>query len=849
MKSFQVFSVSPRIPEKIAFLETLARNLWWCWSMDARQLLRRIDPALWREVSHSPLEYLRRLPLATLESLAEDDAFCAALKAVQAKLEGHLEKAAVQAAKTGITRVGYFSLEYGMHESVRLYSGGLGVLAGDHLKSASDTGTPITAVGLFYHQGYFRQYLDDSGWQQERYPESDMRNLPMSRMNGADGLPARVSVPLPGGQILADVWKLNVGAVPLILLDANIPENPPELRGVTARLYGGDKLNRLRQELLLGVGGFKALVQLGLEPEVCHLNEGHAAFLSLARIAHLVHARGLDINSAFEVASRAAVFTTHTPVPAGNETFPIDLLRPHLEALAKETGIAADQVIDWGRAPGDAESPELSMTILGLRLAQRSNGVSRLHGKVSRGMWRHLWPDRMEEELPIRHVTNGVHCPTWISEENAALLERYVGSDWDEGCADAETLARIDDIPNEEIWLAHERARDRMIRLCRERMERQFAARNAPAAKLKEMRSVLEREALTIGFARRSAEYKRGRFLLAEPDRLAALLKSKDRPVQFIFAGKAHPADEPGKKIIQEIVEFTRREGLGRHIIFVEDYDMRLARFLVQGVDVWLNTPRRPHEASGTSGMKAAINGVLHASILDGWWDEGYAPNCGYAIGGGENYDDAGYGDAVEVHALYNLLEDQIIPRFYDRPGGGDPEKWVGMMKASMKMALSKFSSRRMVLDYQRDLYRPAAEDYRQLIADDGALARKLATERQQLNATWSEVSVDPPVPDQDLSALHLGDSFGVSVKVRLPHSNPDQVDVEVCCGDVDGQGVLKSGKFQTLQHAGELKDGTHEFRGEIACDRSGRFGLTARATPKGDAWSRAIPGFVSWAD
>lgn len=843
MKVFQVINVAPSFPKPIRFLEELARNAWWCWNQDAQELLRRIDPSLWRECGLSPLEFLRRVPRATFDALAADDGFIAQL----AKLEARFRESTAPPKNPPHGLVAYFSLEFGLHESIRLYSGGLGILAGDHLKAASDTALNLVGVGLYYHQGYFEQKLNHEGWQQEHYPENDLENLPMKRVRGEDGEPVRISIPFPDGECHARVWVLAVGGIRLYLLDANMAENPPHYRDITSRLYGGDHFMRLRQELLLAVGGFRALVAAGLEPVVCHMNEGHAAFLSIARIEYLVQQKGLDLDMAVEVAARANVFTTHTPVPAGNETFPVSLVEEHIKALEPQTGVPPWRVIEWGRAPGDS-SQELSMTILGLRMAHRANGVSELHGDVARGMWQHVWPNRLRDELPIGHVTNGVHAPSWLSPEILSLIQQYMGADWENGAFRPEILARLDNIPDEELWRVHEQSRNRLVTAAREAVAKQSSARNATRSELSAARALLDPDILTIGFARRAASYKRATLLLNDPARLEALVNHREWPVQFIFAGKAHPADNHGKDFIRQVVEFSRRAGVRGRFLFLENYDMRVARALVQGADIWLNTPVRRMEASGTSGMKAAMNGVPNASILDGWWCEGYSPECGWAIGNGEEYEDMEYGNAVESAALYRLLEEDIVPSFYSRPGGGAPHAWVTMMKASIKMAIGWFTSRRMVLEYRDKFYQPASDTYLALMGKNGAAARELLIRKTVLDAHWSKVKVGMPHAQRELSGLHTGDSFAVTTNVFLGEIKPSDVVVELCIGHAVSGNQAKSPVFTPMTLKTPREDGSFDYTLTVPCEESGRFAFTVRAVPAGDNWKASSPGYVTWA-
>ncbi len=843
ISSIQVLNVAPCIPKPLRFLETLVRNVWWCWNEDAIALLRRMDPSLWRQVGGNPLEFLRSIPQPTLQSLAQDTSFQKQLAAVEARF--HQSVGRDPEVEHG--PVAYFSLEFGLHETVRLYSGGLGVLAGDHLKAASDLGLPLTAVGLFYHQGYFEQHLNQDGLQQEHYRNEEIPDMPLIRAKTPDGDRLLVSIPLPEGQLYARVWELPVGGIRLVLLDANVPENSPEFCEITSRLYGGGEQNRLRQEMLLAVGGMRALLQMGIEPEVCHMNEGHAAFLSLARLEHLTKTRDLNLAAACEVVAHSNVFTTHTPVPAGNETFPIHLVEQHLRALETETGVPTQQVIEWGRSPGDTHS-ELSMTILGLRMAHRSNAVSKLHGDVARGMWQHVWPGKVHDEVPIGHVTNGVHAPTWISPEILALFQRHLGPDWERAAENPEALARIDDIPDEELWRAHELARTRLLKAIRTGAESQLLRSNAPQADLAAARGVMDQNVLTIGFARRAASYKRATLLLRNPDRFEALLNHSQRPIQIVFAGKAHPADNHGKDFIRQVVHFSRRPGVRKRMIFLENYNMAMARSLVQGADIWLNTPRRRLEASGTSGMKAALNGVLNCSILDGWWCEGYSRQCGWAIGNGEEFDDENYQDEVESAALYRLLEDEIAPTFYDRSEGADPARWIHMMKACLRMALGFFTTRRMVSEYRDRFYKPASADFRSLLANGAEKARGLVIHRQRLDSLWSQVKVGRPVTDRDLTGLHAGDTIQATVSVFLGQLKPEEVRMEICQGPLDSQSTIRNHAFMEMPVVKDHGNGWFDYQTTLALPKSGRFGFTARALPAGTTWQLTSPGHVTWA-
>ena len=848
MRKIHVFDVAPAVPPELAFLEKLALNFWWCWNPEAIALFQRIDPQRWRDTEHNPLAFLSSIRQQRLQDLAGDDSYLSHQAEVQAAFETRVPLADARGrADTSCTA--YFSLEYGIHESFRLYSGGLGVLAGDHLKAASDLHLPLVAVGLMYRQGYFQQYLNSDGWQQERYPENEIAELPVEPATGSDGRQLEVGLPLPEGQLKAAVWRVDVGRVPLYLLDTNVQDNPPALREITAQLYDPDRTMRLRQELLLGIGGYRALVALGHTPRAIHMNEGHAAFTSFGAIEQLVRAEHLDVDTAQEVARSSTVFTTHTPVPAGNEAFAVDLVRPHLVALQEELRIPADKAMTWG-LPANAQKAEaFSMTVLGLRMSRAANGVSELHGSVARRMWQHLWPARPQDEVPIGHVTNGIHVMSWVSSDNAVLYDRYLGPQWRAHPTVEEVLDRIGEIPDEELWRAHEIGRSRLIRTVRYLAERQSLARSAPREEIAQARASLDLDVLTIGFARRFATYKRSTLLLREPERLEALLTSKVRPVQFIFAGKAHPADDHGKDLIRQIVSFARKAGVAGKIVFLENYNIYAARSLVQGVDVWLNTPRRPHEASGTSGIKAAVNGGLHLSTLDGWWCEGYSPDCGWAIGHGEEYDDVEYQDMVECQALYNIIENEVVPAFYSDRSADIPERWVRMMKASIRMALAGFTSRRMTAEYSTRFYGPAMQACTELLADDARLARERVTQRNRLASLWHGVYLDIPTPDRDVAKVRVGDTFAVTTRAHLGDLRPEEVDVQVYHGPVNSLNAITESHAERMEAVEQQEDGAHVYRQTVTCRATGRFGFTARATPRGVDHKGIMPELITWAD
>lgn len=844
MINFQLYNVAPKMPEELSFLERLSYNIWWSWHPEATELFQRINPALWRKVEGNSRKFLSMIPQDRLNELTKDRAYLRQLK----RVEQDFQRDSVKNAEKSSRSIAYFSMEYGIHESILLYSGGLGVLAGDYLKAASDTDLPVVGVGLLYRQGYFRQYLDRNGRQLERYHENEIHNMPLTRALDPQGNEVFVKIRLLNHDLFASVWTLMVGNVPLILLDTELPQNPPEFCEITGRLYGGDRKMRLEQELLLGIGGYEALIKMGYDPSVCHMNEGHAAFLSIARIKHLIHDRKMDVETALEVVRRSNIFTTHTPVPAGNEIFKIDLVRPYLEVLLKDVGLDIDRVIEWGVPFGDSnKSNELCMTILGMRLANYSNGVSKLHGEVAREMWRHLWPERAMDEIPIKHVTNGVHVASWISSYKRIIFDRYMGIDLTSNFNKKQLRKNIKNIPDEELWMSHELCRHNMIRRARKCLQERMKCRSLDCATIQQIKSFLNPDVLTIGFARRFATYKRGTLLLRNPERLKMLLNDPEKPIQLIFAGKAHPADDSGKALIQDLTKFCENPEVRSSMVFIEDYDISLARDMISGVDVWLNTPRRPQEASGTSGMKAAMNGVLNCSILDGWWAEAYTPECGFAITGDDNYEDPEDCDNYESHMLFNILEHEIIPCFYERSEGGLPHRWIKMMKESIIMGLENFSSIRMVKQYNNEFYLPALKNYEKLTKDNAVAGKKLVEEKNNLNENYKNLSIEYPQVDRELVDVHVGDSFNVSSKVFLNKLKPEDVEVQVYYGPVNTHNEIIHSHTVVMELAEKLNDGYYIYRHQLQCEHAGRFALTARIIPAGQDWSNSMPGFICW--
>ena len=690
----------------------LARNLWWAWHPEVISIYRDLDPIRWRQLDHNPIALLNEFTPARLESRAAEMVLLSRIHHAYRQLKKYVSNrqtwAAVHAGVLGARPVAYFSAEFGIHESVPIYSGGLGVLSGDHIKSASGLGVPLVAIGLFYTQGYFKQRLDESGYQREEYVDTKVDNVPMELAITPDGEPCSVSIETRTGTLNARVWLMQVGRVPLYLLDSDVEGNKPEDRSLTSRLYGGDERTRIRQELLLGVGGVRALKSLGINPGVFHLNEGHSAFAPLEVIRGHMEENGATFDDSLREIARQTVFTTHTPVPAGHDRFNDTDVEEHLGPVRDALGIDYNQFMGLGRVEPQNHNERFCMTVLGLKLSRHANAVSSLHGHVSRRMWAHLWPWRTEEEIPIGHITNGVHIPSWLAWQMRQLYDRYFPARWGVRMGEPEVWRGIYDVDPGELWETHSALKNLMIGFARRRVSRQCRRRGETDDTIETARNLLNPDVLTIGFARRFATYKRANLLFSDLDRLANIVNDPHRPVQIIFAGKAHPKDEPGKELIQQIANMRHDSTLKHRVVFIEDYDINVCRHLVEGVDVWLNNPRRPLEASGTSGQKAVLNGGLNCSVLDGWWAEAYDGANGFAIGTGTTHSSDDIGDKRDADSLYHVLENQIIPLYYTRDIDGLPRRWLHMMMNSIASLAWRFSAHRMVMDYTRTCYVPA---------------------------------------------------------------------------------------------------------------------------------------------
>jgi starch phosphorylase len=829
IKPLKEFLVRPALPPSLSRLSELAYNLLWTWDYNLRALFRRLDPALWRACGNNPVLMLGRVPQAALERAAQDPRFLTLYRRACERFDSYMQ---LSEAGQSEKLIAYFSMEFGTTECLPIYSGGLGLLSGDHLKAASDADMPLIAVGMLYQKGYFQQVLNPDGWQQEHNPTNDFYTLPVEQVSDENGGELKVSVKLPTGTVWIKIWRINVGRVRLFLLDTNIPENArPEDRDITDSLYGGDIHTRIRQEIVLGIGGLRALKALKLEPTVFHMNEGHSAFLAVERVRILMQEQGLTFDEALDASRQNNVFTTHTSVPAGIDIFDAGLLYEYFHEYCHNVGIGFDQLLALGkRYPHDTQE-RFSMAILAFKTSAYRNAVSVLHRHVSQEMWQDLWPDLPTHEIPITSITNGVHLPTWLNGDLATLYDQYLQPDWRERYVDAKIWELIRDIPDQELWEAHRRRKRRLINFVRERMVKFALARKASNAEVRRLAEVLDPDAFTIGFARRFATYKRATLLFRDVNRLKKLLTNPEMPVQIVVAGKAHPKDHPGKTLIREIVMLSRDPAVSKRLVFLEDYGIEVARDMVQGVDLWLNNPRRGEEACGTSGMKASINGVLNLSILDGWFDEAYETSGGWAIGDRVTYTE----DQDEYHAsaIYSLLENEIVPMYHLGREDGVPDEWVQRMKQCLMNISPAFNCQRMVGEYMDKMYVPAHESYAELRASRFELARQKSRWTAGVHQAWADIKFLELGPGPDASVLS-GSAIPLRTVVDLAGLQPSDVRVEAIVGRVGVEGQLEEPEALTLPAIGQ-RGTAWVFEKEFVPHQTGRLGYALRISPNHD--------------
>ncbi|GFG51385.1 glycogen phosphorylase [Mycolicibacterium agri] len=856
MKALRRFTVRAHLPERLVALERLSINLRWSWDKPTQDLFATIDPDLWKQVGCDPVVLLGQVSPKRLDELATDESFVSRLDDIVHQLDDYLSRplwyqeraAAGDELPNGIA---YFSMEFGVAEVLPNYSGGLGILAGDHLKSASDLGLPLIAVGLYYRSGYFRQSLTADGWQKENYPALDPQGLPLRLLTNHTGDPVLIDLAMPDcGQLRARVWVAQVGRIPLLLLDSDIPENEHDLRSVTDRLYGGDQEHRIKQELLAGIGGVRAIRAFteieGLPtPEVFHMNEGHAGFLGVERIRELIGS-GLDFDTALAVVRSSTVFTTHTPVAAGIDRFPVEMVKRYFGGGDENAsgvcgpllpGVPLDRVIAFG---AEDDPSKFNMAHMGLRLAQRANGVSRLHGRVSRALFNALWPGFDPDEVPIGSITNGVHAPTWAAPQWLQVARELYGGELPTGPAvwEPEAWQRLQHVDPGQIWWIRSQLRELLVKDVRARLRRSWQERGAAEAELGWIATAFDPNVLTVGFARRVPTYKRLTLMLRDPERLERLLLDDKHPIQLIVAGKSHPADDGGKALIQQVVRFADRPEVRHRIAFLPDYDMSMARQLYWGCDVWLNNPLRPLEACGTSGMKSALNGGLNLSIRDGWWDEWYDGENGWEIPTADGVSDEGRRDDLEAAALYDLLEQSVAPKFYDRDEHGIPVRWVEMVRHTLEVLGPKVLASRMVRDYTEKYYAPAAQSLRRTVEpleEGGAAfgaARDLALYRQRAQEAWPKIQItdvdSTGLPDTPL----LGSEMTLTAKVQLAGLRPDEVTVQAVLGRVDAADALVAPVAVTMTHVGSADGGLEVFSTTTPLPVAGPVGYTVRVLP-----------------
>lgn len=846
-------AVFPTLPKRISRLYDLAYNLWWSWTPEAQALYSDLDPQLWSDVKHNPVGLLANIEPAKLEAAAQDQAYLQRFDAILADFDAYMQRTDTWFQQTypqhRTTPIAYFSAEFGLHESLPIYSGGLGILAGDHIKEASDLDLPFVGIGFLYPQGYFTQRIGRDGAQEAYYDKLAFGTVAAKPAVGKDGKEIEISVDLPGRRIFAKVWRVQIGRVPLYLMDTDVPGNAPRDRELSARLYGGDHELRISQELVLGIGGLRVVRALGLEPHVFHMNDSHPVFMVLERARELVQNEGLSFDVAREVVRSSTVFTTHTPVPAGNETFGYDLIDKFFGNFWGQLGLTRDQFHDLARQEMSWGSV-FSMTILALRFSSLHNGVSRLHGEVARKMWNFLWPGITADEVPIGYVTNGVHTNTWLSVELRELYDTYLRTDWQDRRANPATWEPVKDIPDAELWTAHQVRKDKLFDYVRRHLRRHRTRLGEGPNALAEADRIGNPNALTIGFARRFATYKRATLIFRDKERLARLLNNPDRPVQIIFAGKAHPADEPGKALIQEVYQMSRLPEFAGKIIFLENYQIHMARYLYSGVDLWLNNPIRPYEASGTSGMKAALNGVPNCSILDGWWAEGYTGTNGWAIGEEREYQDQETQNDADATDLYEELEREIVPTFYERGPDGVPQGWVAYMKEAIRTCAPRFSMTRQVMEYTDRFYVPTMQRNADLAGGGYERARALATWKQNVLAYWQEVALNVQGPRD--TQFGIGDAVAVTAQIRLGSLRPEDVKVELVVGRDQDWEIIETASVELQrveQPSVQQPAGVYVYQGSLAATHGGSLVYGVRVVPfHAELANKYELGLVRWA-
>ena len=848
-------SVVPRVPEGLESLRSLAFNLWWSWNYDALELFKELDPVLWEQCGHSPVKMLRLVRQSRLESLAKDKSYRDRVEKMHDRLQQYLQRKDtwftknLPKEKKDRPLVAYFSAEFGFHESLPNYSGGLGILAGDHCKSASDLGLPFVALGLLYRFGYFAQKINREGWQEASAVDNVFHDLPVREALAADGkTPVVVELDMPGRKVRAKAWEVNIGLTRLFLLDTDLAENAQDDRNITYQLYGGDHDMRVRQEIVLGIGGVKALAAMGLQPSVFHMNEGHAAFLGLERIRMLVTQQKLSFIEALQYVAASSLFTTHTPVPAGNDAFDPKMMEKYFGSYIRECQIDFEELLKLGRPWMYEEGEPFSMTILALRLSRQSNGVSAIHGRVSRGMWQSVWPGVPKSEIPIQHITNGIHTYTWMAPEIRELLEKKEGAMSEEDLAKAEAWEKRVDFKDKDYWTTHQKLKLQLLEFARANVRNQRLRNGASPADIRATDQLLDPKAMTIGFARRFATYKRAALLFRDLDKLAEIVNDPERPVQFVFAGKSHPADEGGKRLIQQIVQISALPQFKNRIVFVENYDFNVARFLYHGCDVWLNNPTRPLEASGTSGEKVITSGCLNFSVRDGWWDEAYDGTNGWAIGDDTFRLEPEVQDEFDAFSIYEILRRDIVALYYDQDSAGIPKRWIDRVRRSLATIGPVYNTSRMVEDYATMFYRKAAEKGRMFSENSWAKSKELAVWKDKIRKAWAQVRANAVTWNGPVrTTVSVGDMVPVSAKVFLGSLQINEVAVEAYLDAADAGG---KSKVVSLEATGTAIDGWHNFAGRVSVEDSGNYNFNVRVRPSHPSLTQAHElRLITWAE
>ena len=837
MYMFNRITVNPQLPKRINRLSEIANNLWWSWNTEFLKIFKEIDIDLWERVDKNPVKFLKLVSQEKLEQASINQQVLKQYDKIVNDFDGYMNSKNTWFSKKYPNNkndiIAYFSAEYGLDETIPIYSGGLGILSGDHLKSASDLGIPLVAVGLLYKNGYFHQKIDGYGNQQSIYKDIDLMNLPINPVKDEKGEELKVLLKLPGKNLYLKVWKINVGRITLYLLDSDIPENTDEdYRNITLRLYGGDQEMRIKQEIVLGMGGVNLLRTLGLDPNIYHMNEGHSSFLLLEVIKNIIKEKKVSFDIARDITSAKTVFTTHTPVPAGNDIFPMELVEKYFKGYWTKLGIDKDTFLHLGTKPNDTLDSGFNMGILALKIAGKKNGVSKLHGAVSRELFGDVWPAIAANESPITYVTNGIHTCTWLAPNLKELYNKYLIPYWQDNIQIQETWKKIDNIPNERLWEEHQARKNKLLKLVKENVTNNMKENGISYEEINEITSKLNPNALTIGFARRFATYKRATLIFRDLERITQILNNTEKPVQLIFAGKAHPADKEGQELIRYIKEISMKPQFKGKIFVLENYNIGIARYLVSGVDVWLNNPRRPMEASGTSGQKASVNGVINFSVLDGWWAEGYDSKNGWTIGTNDEYSSYDIQDDADSNSMYTTLENKIIPTYYDKASNGISEKWVRIMKNSIISTGGRYSTSRMLCDYTDRLYMPLIDVYKKYYSDLSEVAN-LNEWKTKMQINWEKIKIEQ-LNNMDNISIDAGNKIEVTCKVILPDISADNITVETYAGRITDKGTIENITIMPMDLI-EKNEEKREYiyKAKLELTTGGNYGYTFRVMPK----------------